>query len=287
MNARKQNRALSFRAFDGFILAVLAVATVGFAKHTLGAFNYTWNWTSAWEWISKPNDTYGGLSFFASTILNTLKITGCVVIIATTFGFIGGLARSAHSNTLRTLSATYVGVARNLPPLVSIFILHFFLTGQLIPHLPLEPLMEWLEKGSIRRLIIADPTILENMISGIIALSVIEGAFITEIVRGGMNGIPRGQAEASRSLGMSTFQTLRHVLIPQLLTIIRLPLGNSVVSILKNTAILSLISVQDLTFAAQDIANSGGPIFEIWLITAGVYLGLCISVDQVLQKVLK
>ena len=287
MSQQEQGALATRRLIDGSLLAVLGVLAFWFTLSTLEQFNYNWDWPKAWSWISKPNENYGGLSFFASTILNSLKITGCVVIFATILGFIGGLARTSSIHIFRVLSSTYVGIVRNLPPLVSIFILHFFVTGQLIPLFPLEPFTNWLGEGVLRRLIFADPAVLENMISGIIALSIIEGAFITEIVRGGMKGIPQGQAEAGRSLGLSSLQTLRHILIPQLLKIIRLPLGNSVVSILKNTAILSLISVQDLTFGAQDIANSGGPIFEIWIITAGIYLILCVSIDQALKRVLR
>ncbi|MGB0372522.1 MAG: amino acid ABC transporter permease [Opitutales bacterium] len=275
-----------FRILDCAVLLVIVGAVSWFLLHAFTSFNYDWDWAKAWEWISDPNESFGGLSFYASTILNTLKITLCVVLLASILGFIGGLSHASNSTSLRVLSTAYVATLRNLPPLVSIFILHFFLTGQLIPLLPLNTFTEWLDEGSLRKLIFASPDAFEYMLSGIIALSIIEGAFITEIVRGGLKGIPPGQEQAGRSLGMNSIQTLRFVLIPQLLKIIRLPMGNSVVSILKNTAILSLISVHDLTFAAQDIANSNSRIFEIWIITGVIYFLLGYSADRILKAFL-
>ena len=247
-------------------------------------FNYEWNWADTFERLTQPNEKYGGLSFFIFSIINTLKIAFWVCVFASGIGFIGGLARNSRSNTLRFLSMAYVGFIRNIPPLVSLFIFYFFIAAQLTPLLPLDSMREILSSNTALQWLIAEPSLLENMLAGIIALSIIEGAFITEIVRGGLKAIPQGQTEAARSLGMTPLQALRHIQIPQLLRIIRLPLGNTAVSILKNTAILSLISVQDLAFAAQELANSSGRVFEIWILTAAVYLILCWTLDFALKR---
>lgn len=272
------------RVLDGAALVTIGACLYFLFHKSVSDFNYTWQWAEAWTWLSKPNETYGGLPYFAFSILNTLKIAFCVSICAIAIGFIGGITRSSASLTLRTLSGVYVGTIRNIPPLVSVFIFYYFLSAQITPLLPLEGLQNWLSQGEYRELLIAESTILDQILSGIIALSIIEGAFITEITRGGMLAIPPGQTEAARALGMTPFQNFRFVLIPQLLSIIRLPLGNSCVSILKNTAILSLISVQDLTFATQEIANSSGFVFEFWIITGGIYLVLCMCIDSMIRK---
>lgn len=275
------------RLFDGLTLAAICGGVVWLSLRALNDFNYEWDWARAWTFISTPNDAYNGLSYFAFSIVNTLKIAMWVTLFSGMIGLFSGLARTSRFHTLRILSTTYVGIIRNIPPLVSVFIFYFFIVAQLTPLLPLDTIRSWLSEGSLRQSILAEPTLFENMFSGIIALSIIEGAFITEIVRGGVQAIPKGQSEAGKSLGLSSTQTLIHIILPQLLKIIRLPLGNSTVSILKNTAILSLISVQDLTFAAQEMANSSGLVFEIWIFTAAIYLGLCISLDQSLQRLLR
>ena len=277
-----QSRSVSplARRLDWAFLALLALVAVVFVHRALSTFNYDWNWGRAWEFISTPNERFLGWSYFGFAILNTVKVCLLTAIFALLGGALVGVMRTSRVPFFSLMSASYVYGMRNIPPLVFIFIFYFFITPQILLLLPLEGLKGMLEGRELLQFLLVQPALLENMLAAILSLAVLEGAFVAEVVRGGFQAVPKGQGEAAEALGLSAWQKLRFVLFPQVLRVGVPQLGNILVSIVKNTAIVSLISVQELTFAAQEMANSSSLVFEIWLITAAIYWVLCVAIER-------
>jgi polar amino acid transport system permease protein len=111
-----------------------------------------------------------------------------------------------------------------------------------------------------------------------------EGAYITEIVRAGIQSVNEGQREAGESLGLSKYEIARFIILPQALRRILPPLAGQFISLIKTSAIVSLISIQELTFLAGEVANSTGRLFEVWILVAGMYFVLCFVCSVAFQR---
>jgi polar amino acid transport system permease protein len=160
-------------------------------------------------------------------------------------GLLTGLARVSKNITLRGLASIYVECIRGTPLLVQIFIAYFFL-------------------GTVFNL--------SRNVCGIGALAVFAGAYVAEIVRAGVQSIPKGQMEASRSLGMTAFQTMKDIILPQAFKKILPPLSGQFISLIKDSSLLSIIAITDLTKSGREIITSTFATFEIWIVVAAMYL---------------
>ncbi|MFP6733585.1 MAG: amino acid ABC transporter permease, partial [Rhodospirillales bacterium] len=112
-----------------------------------------------------------------------------------------------------------------------------------------------------------------------IVLAMFEGAYITEIVRAGVQSIHKGQWEAARAVGLSRFNVSRDVILPQALRNILPPLAGQFISLVKDSSMVSLISIQDLTYTGSQVAISTRKVFEIWIFIAVVYFVICFSLS--------
>ena len=113
---------------------------------------------------------------------------------------------------------------------------------------------------------------LDRMVAAVLTLGVYEGAYVTEIVRGGIEGVPHGQWEASAALGFSRSQQLRLVIFPQAVRAILPPLVGQVITTFKESALASLISLPDLTFQALEVMAISRMTFEVWISAGAIYL---------------
>jgi len=112
---------------------------------------------------------------------------------------------------------------------------------------------------------------LTSFLSAVLTLSIFEGAYITEIVRAGIQSIDRGQREAAAALGFTRWQRLRHVILPQAVQRILPPLGGQFISTIKDSAIVSAISIQELTFRGMELMSATYLTFETWITISGMY----------------
>jgi polar amino acid transport system permease protein len=156
----------------------------------------------------------------------------------------------------RFIARLYLEVIRNTPLLVQIFFLYFVLA----------PIFE-----------------LERFAAAVVALSLFEGAYASEIFRAGIISIQRGQWEAAYSLGLTSFATYRTVILPQALKRIVPPLTGQAVSLIKDSALVSTIAVYDLTMQGRTIIAETFLSFEIWFTVAAIYLVLTLSLSQVVN----
>jgi polar amino acid transport system permease protein len=178
----------------------------------------------------------------------TLKISLVAGVLACIIGFTLGLAALSHVRALRWIIAAYVDFVRGTPLLIQVFLVFFAL-----------PVV------GIR---------FDEIWAGIIALAFNTSAYIAETVRGGVGSVERGQTEAAKSIGMFRWQILTYILLPQALRPMVPPLTNELISMTKNTSLLSVISVYELTRAGQAIISVHFVPFEIYLLLALYYYAL-------------
>jgi polar amino acid transport system permease protein len=175
----------------------------------------------------------------------TMWLSAISSVLALFIGLITGLARISKNLTLRGLAAIYVEFIRGTPLLVQIFIAYFFI-------------------GTVFNL--------DRNVAGVGALAIFAGAYVAEMVRAGIQAIPKGQMEAARSLGMNLFQAMRYIILPQAFKKILPPLAGQFISLIKDSSLVSVIAITDLTKSGREIITSTFATFEVWLTVAAMYL---------------
>ena len=185
------------------------------------------------------------IPLLAKGTLVTLQIALISGVLSILLGFALGLSALGNVRLLRLLVAGYVDFIRGTPLLIQIFLIFFAL-----------PVV------GVR---------LDEIWAGIVALSINTAAYMAETVRGGVGSVERGQTEAARSIGMTQPQILTYILLPQALKPMVPPLTNELITMTKNTSLLSVISVYELTRAGQAIISVHFVPFEIYLLLALYY----------------
>ena len=200
------------------------------------------------------------LPILAVGMLATLKVCLAAIAIGTVLGFVLGFGALSRFLVVRLVVLAYVDFVRGTPLLVQIFLVYFAL-----PVIGINFNEYW---------------------AGVVALSLNAGGFISEIVRAGMQSIDRGQTEAAQSIGMRHRQIILHILFPQAWRRLVPPLTNELISLIKGSALLSAISVYELTHAGQEIIATYFSPFEIFMLIALYYYAL-ISVLAWLSRYLE
>lgn len=240
---------------------------------------YNWNWSRVLSFVVRFDQETG--SWVANLLLQglftTIRLAFWGTILAAIIGLILGYWRTCDSLALRIVSRTYVELIRNIPPLVFIFVFFFFIASQVFPAIGLNNIdtsSPWVDNAFFR-FAFGDPRLFSNFLSGLICLALFEAAYITEIVRAGIQSVDKGQWESGRAIGLSRFNLLRDIIFPQAIRKILPPLAGQFITLIKDSAIISLISVQELTFLATEVAASTTRVFETWLLVGAMYFVLC------------
>ncbi len=180
-------------------------------------------------------------------LIVTLQISGLAAVMAFSIGFILALMRISSYQFLKDIATVYIAIIRGTPLLVQIFIFYF---------------------------IIATIFELERFLAGAISLGLFFGAYIAEVLRGAIQSIDKGQYEAAKSLGMNYVQTMVYIIMPQALKRALPTLVGEMIALVKDSSLVSVISITDLTKVGREIvANTFSP-FETWLIIAAMYFSI-------------
>lgn len=192
----------------------------------------------------------------------TIEITAVSVFIGFCIGLFVGIARICKVKVLRILAAIYADCIRGTPLLVQIFLIYFALpivTGQRV----------------------------EPFVAAVAACGINSGAYVSEIFRAGIQAIDVGQMEAGRSLGLSWWQTMYYIILPQAVRNILPPLGNEFIAMLKDSSLVSVIGFEELTRRGQLIIAQTYGSFEIWSTVAVLYLIMTLAISRVVAMLEK
>ncbi|WP_170107622.1 amino acid ABC transporter permease [Photobacterium lipolyticum] len=273
---------------DWLLLAILGVFIGWLYYRSSVGIHYQWNWTRAFSLIFTSGKA-GELPYFFQGFLTTIRLSLWGIVFAGLLGLLLGLARRSPLMILRLPAQAYIQLVRNIPPLVFVFIFYFFVSSQLVPAIGLDNLLRYHsdEINAIQYFLFGPSKLWENLFSGVLCVGLISAAYIAEIVRSGIDAISKGQWEAADSLGLSRWDRFRDVIFPQALAGIVPPLAGQFISLVKDSSIISLISIQELTFVGSEMANSSGLIFEIWLLVGAGYLALCLGLSLLFGRLEK
>lgn len=255
-----------------FVLCLLLAAFAGWLIwHAGDGFSYRWDFSRAWKYVFAEDESGG---FAPGLLLEGLAASARLLIYAGALSLVLGMIAAAMllSDSFRAMAVAYVETLRNLPPLVFMFIFFYFAAGDAFDFLGSQFANV---DGFWAEIFLGDPNRAGEFLGGVVCLAMFEAAFFAEIMRAGVLSVGEGQRDAARALGLGRWQTFRFVILPQARKNIAAPLAGQMILLVKDSAILSVISVPELTFSAQEASVSSRRIFEVWLLAAGFYFMLC------------
>lgn len=271
---------------DAALVLIAALFCFWFWWRTRTILVYHFDWAAVPRFLARSTENGFAAGILLQGLITTLRLSLWGAFLGIIFGCAAALFRLGNVRFLRWLAASYVAVMRNTPPLVLLFLFYFFISTQVFPldfvEDSLRDAPEWVQ--SLCAFLLAPVGTLHTFISAIIALGAYEGAYIAEIVRGGILSVPKGQWEASSSLGMKRSTQMRLVIFPQALRVITPPLVGQLISTIKDSAIVSAISVRELTFQGQELMASTYMTFEVWTMVTLLYLCLTLSCSLIGRK---
>ncbi len=265
-NGKNQDSRFNVRGFPWWLVAI-----IGFLLLMLlliitdpdynRAFNFIKGSFGGIEGFQK-----GGLAGFIGTgITITIYITLVAFGIALIIGLLAGLGRVSTNVFVRNIAITYIEFIRGVPTLVLIFTVAYVIVPSVSDALG-----------------ISAQSISLN-VRGITALAVIYGAFLAEVFRAGIESVPAGQTEAARSLGLNGGQAMRHVVLPQAVRNVLPALGNDFIAMLKDSSLISVLAVRDITQMARLHAGSTFRFRESYLVLTFLYLSMTIALSLILR----
>jgi polar amino acid transport system permease protein len=236
-------------------VALVAIA-VWLMNRGTARLGYNWQWYQVPKYLFQIEEGRLVVGPLIDGLLVTFRITVWSLLIAMTVGLITALLRLSNAFVARLVARAYLEVIRNTPLLVQIFFLYFVLA----------PILD-----------------LSRFFAAILALSLFEGAYASEIFRAGIVSIHRGQWEAAYSLGLGTYDTYRTVILPQAVRRVLPPLTSQGISLIKDSALVSTIAVYDLTMQGRAIIADTFLTFEIWFTVAAIYLFITVALSLIVN----
>jgi len=278
-----------FGKIDAVILGIVAVAVGVIFYRMHNVLHYRWDWAFLPNYFVRTDGETGGwtANILLQGLMATIRISVLSMILASFMGVAVGLMRASQRLFFQVTGRVYVELIRNLPPLIFIFVFYFFISSQLMPLLGLDELVRSLtpNQAAVVSRVLGPPGLLENLIAGVLCLAMFEAAYIAEIVRAGIQAVPRDQIEAGQSLGLSRWKVAYLIVLPQAMRKVIPPLANQFIMLIKDSSIISLISVQELTFLGTEVAVSTHRVFETWIAVAAMYFVMCFTLSRVFARV--
>jgi len=236
--------------------ALLIVAVAWLISLSTARLGYYWQWYRIPRYLFRVEQGHLVAGELVQGLLFTFRISGISLALALVIGLGTALLRLSDSFMGRILTRVYLEVIRNTPLVVQVYLVYFVI-------------------GPIFGL--------GRFASAVMALSLFEGSYMSEIFRAGIVSLHKGQWEAAYSLGLSPIDTYRDVILPQAIRRILPPLTSEVISLIKNTSLVSLVSLSDLALQARVIAADTFLTFEVWFATAAIYLAITIPLSVIVH----
>lgn len=229
-------------------LYLLIIAAIGAASY-LGAqsLGYKWQWYRVPQYLFKLTDRGFEWGPLFTGLMITIQLSVTSFVLAVFLGLVLAAMRLSDLVLGRAVSVGIVELVRNIPLIVLLYVFYYVL----------GPIFD-----------------LDRVSVGILCLAVFHSVTISEIFRAGVAAVPKGQAEAAQSIGMSTGQAYRYVVLPQAMRFLLPPLTGEMINLLKSSAIVSVIAIAELTTVGRTIITDTFMSFEIWFTVALMYLAV-------------
>ncbi len=245
---KKLGRGLFQVGQAGLVFALLAWLIWRGAE----AMDYSWQWYRIRPFFYREIDGEIIWGPLPKGLIVTLQLSIVAGVFAILIGLVTAFARLSNSFAGRIIATVYLEAIRNTPLLVQLFLFYFVLA----------PIMG-----------------IDRFWAGVLCLAFFEGSFAAEIIRGGLQAVDKGQYEAADAIGCNGFDKYRYIVIPQALPLILPPLTSLLISLIKHSAIVSVIAVAELTTAGLNLISDTFMAFEVWFLVAGIYLALTVSLS--------
>lgn len=209
------------------------------------------------DWLAEQVVLYWDIfKYLIPAVPWTVLITVCSFALALVLGLVIGVLRISRIKPVAYLAGLYINIIRGIPLLVQIFFIYFGLGG--IVHL-------------------------DRFSAGVLAVGICYSAYLAEIFRAGIEAIAHAQYEAAYSLGMTRFQTLRYVILPQSLRIVIPPIANEFIASLKDSSLVSIIGMRELTRAGREYYSQYFVDFQTWLLVGLFYLIMTVTLSRIVK----
>ena len=220
-------------------------------------FGYSWQWYRVPEYFYREIDGELIWGPLVLGLIETCRISAVAFVLTLVIGLVTALLQRSGSLAGAGLARAYVEIIRNTPLLVQLYLFYFVLS-------PIIGTSRWW--------------------TGVLCLAAFEGAFAAEIFRAGIGSVPRGQWEAGEAVGLGRLDLYRDVILPQAVRLMLPPFTNLAVSLVKHSAIVSVIALTELTTQGRNIISDTFMSFEIWFTVAGLYLILTLSMSLLADR---
>lgn len=284
-----QHHKPAIKRLDVVILLAIFGLVSYIAYRLFFSLNYNWNWSIIPTYMFHQDVETGiwRTNLLVDGFITTIKLSIWATLLAILIGFIVGLMRVSPRLFFRLIGRTYIEAIRNTPPLVLVFIFYYFVSDQFFTFLGIEDYLR-ASSPAVQKYVsffFASPGLITHFLSGILTLAMFQGAYIAEIVRAGIQAVEVGQWEAGKAIGLNRKKIMRFIILPQATKIMLPPLANEFINTIKWSSIVSIISIQELTFQALQVMASTQATIEIWLTISTMYLVLCLSLSLLVRKV--
>jgi polar amino acid transport system permease protein len=196
------------------------------------------------------------IAFLPDGILATFEVTVLSIVFALILGLLTGLGRISRTKIINRIATVYVEVIRGIPLLVQLFYIYYAM-GKIVQ--------------------------VPRMVAAVTAMTICYGAYLGEIFRAGIQAIPKGQMEAALALGMSRWQAMRRIILPQTIKVVLPPVGNEFIALLKDSSLVSILAVADLLRRGREYASKTFYYFETYTVVALVYLVLTLFFSKLVS----
>ena len=230
----------------------------------------------------KPDPYRRIIVFVSDGIVVTIRLTIVAFVLILVAGLIGGLGRTSKNRIVYAIATVYVELVRGVPLLVQLIFIYYAAPQAL------SALGAAISRNIPPLAFIGDSLVgvqLDPFVAAVFGFTICYGAYMSEIFRAGIQTIPRGQMEAARSLGMSSPQAMRFVILPQAFRAILPPVGNKFVALLKDSSLVSAVAVADLTRRGREFMSSTLLSLETWILIALVYLVMTLFASRIVTSI--
>lgn len=269
------------RTLDVLVILGVLAGIAGLAIRANHVLDYRWDWSVVPAFLVKTDPTTQAVvpNLLLQGLFTTIRLAIWSLVMGFVIGTFFAAMKVSNRPAFRWLARVFVELVRNTPPIVLIFVLYFFVSSQLMPLLGigrgLRALPGWLQTAVA--FVLAPPERINDFLSGLACLGLFAGAYITEIIRGGLESVPNSQIEAGKALGLRRWAIFRKIVLPPALRNVLPALGGQFIVSIKDSSLVALISIQELTFMTSEVSSTTRRFFEVWLFTGALYFVMCFT----------